>query len=339
MKIPQRLIARLTAGVTAALFALVLLALPARAHADLIVKLATLAPEGSAWMRLFREWQKAVETRTAGRVKFKFYAGGVQGDERDVLRKVRLGQLSGGAVTGIGLQSINPDVRALEVARDYGELDYLRAALGAELKQKFTDRGYVLLGWGDVGPVQIFSNRPLKSLDDLRATKLWQWSDDPVSAKLFAALNIRGVPLGVPDVLPALSTGAIDAFFGSPLSTLALQWSTHAKYVSSMIFGQATGASIVAQKVWDQIAPADQAIILEEAAKLQTQLVVEVRRANAQALEGMVKQGLTVVQAPVTLSKELEAKAEQVAMAAGAEIDAKFRDKVKALVEEYRKKH
>src|SRR5262249_35470386 len=222
--------------------ALSVAALSAEAHADSILKIATLAPEGSSWMNLFHEFGRAVEARTAGRVRIKFYAGGVQGDEKDCLRKIRLGQLSGAAITGIGLGSVAPEVRVLELARTYEELDALRAALSETLKKKFEEHGYVLGGWGDVGPVMLFSNRPVRTMDDIRATRLWVWSDDPMSRKLFEAMQVHGVPLGVPDVLPSLSTGAIDAFFASPLAALALQWSTHAKYVTSLVLSQASGA-------------------------------------------------------------------------------------------------
>src|SRR3954471_13020600 len=130
-----------------ALICTLLLASPAFAQTTL--KIATLAPEGSSWMRLFHNWAQRVETRTGGRLKIKFYAGGVQGDERDVLRKIRLGQISGGAVTGIGLSSIAPEMRALELARTDEEIDGLRAALGKDIQKKLEEKGWVLLGWGD----------------------------------------------------------------------------------------------------------------------------------------------------------------------------------------------
>ncbi|HZS36690.1 MAG TPA: TRAP transporter substrate-binding protein DctP, partial [Polyangia bacterium] len=149
------------------------------AHADTTLKIATLAPEGSSWMRLFHDWANKVQERTSNRVRVKFYAGGVQGDEKDVLRKMRLGQLSGAAVTAIGLASIDPEVRALEIARTYDELDGLRAALGETLRKRLEEKGYILGGWGDVGPVHLFSNRPIKTMEDIRACKLWMWAEDP----------------------------------------------------------------------------------------------------------------------------------------------------------------
>ncbi len=317
--------------------ALVLLTAPL-ARAQTTIKLATLAPEGSSWMRLFHEWAEKVQQRTAGRVRVKFYAGGVQGDEKDVLRKIRLGQLSGAAVTAIGLAAIDPEVRALEIARTYEELDGLRAALSDTLKKRLEEKGFVLGGWGDVGPVHIFSNRPIKSLDDLRQCKMWLWAEDPIQRQLFETMQLRGVPMGVPDVLPALSTGSIDAFFGSPLSALALQWSTHAKYVTSMVLSQATGATVLSKAVWDQLSPQDQKVMQEEAAVMQKALLEQVRADNKKAMDSLKARGLEVVETPPALQKEFDRQGEAVARAAGKNFSPEFQAQVQKLVDDYRAK-
>ena len=211
----------------ASALALLALSFGGVAHAQSTLKIATLAPEGSAWMVAFHEWAKNVEEHTGGKIKIKFFAGGTAGAERDAVRKMRLGQLNGAAVTAIGLGLINSEVRVLELPMlidTYGELDYVRNKLDAELRKKFEDKGYVLLAWGDVGPVHIFSNTPIKGKADLAQLKLWAWVDDALVRALFTQLGVNGVPLGVPDVLPSLQTGLINACYGSPLSTLALQW-------------------------------------------------------------------------------------------------------------------
>jgi hypothetical protein len=198
--------------------------LPARAQAQTVIKVATLAPEGSAWMNLFHEWGHNVEAHSAGKLKIKFYAGGVAGDERDAVRKMRLHQINAAAVTSIGLGLIQSEVRVLELPmliKNYDELDYVRNAMSDEFRKKFEEKGYVLLGWGDVGPVHIFSNTPIRSKADLNQTKMWAWTDDPLVKAMFKQLGSNGVPLGVPDVLTSLQTGLINACYGSPLSMVA----------------------------------------------------------------------------------------------------------------------
>ena len=174
-----------------ALFAL-LLALPARAETQTI-KLATLAPDGSSWMNVFGAWKAAVEKRTAGQVKVKFYAGGVAGEERDVVRKMRLGQMNAAAITAVGLGLIQPDVRVLEIPflfKDEAELDRVRTVLDGEFRKKFEEQGFVLLSWGDVGPVRLYSNTPLREKADLQKVKMWVWNDDPLLARLFQKLGM-----------------------------------------------------------------------------------------------------------------------------------------------------
>ncbi|HVS17809.1 MAG TPA: TRAP transporter substrate-binding protein DctP, partial [Planctomycetota bacterium] len=214
----------------------------APARAQTVIKLATLAPEGSSWMNLFHEWGRNVESHTGGKVKVKFYAGGVAGDERDAVRKMRLGQLNAAAVTAIGLGLIQSEVRVLELPmmiKNYAELDHVRTSMDADIRKKFEEKGYVLLSWGDVGPVHIFSNTPIKSKADLAQTKLWAWTDDPLVKTMFKQLGSNGVPLGVPDVLTSLQTGLINACYGSPLSMVALQWYTKVKYMTGMQLSQA----------------------------------------------------------------------------------------------------
>ena len=304
-----------------------------------VLKIATLAPEGSSWMKLFHQWQTRVEQRSEGRIKIKFYAGGVQGDEPEVIRKMRGGQLAGAAVTGIGLSKIDPEVRALEAARTYEELDHARDRLGDLLKKKFDERGFILMGWGDVGPVHIFSQRPIRSLEDLRLTKLWMWSDDPITKSLFDALGLRGVPMGVPEVLPSLATGSIDAFMGSPLSTVALQWGSHARYVTSAVVGMATGATVMTKKAWAEMTPADQAILVEEGKAMQTDVLKQVRDDNTRALEQLKKNGLEVVATPVAMQRDVARRAMTVADKAGAQFSKEFQVEVQKLLEEYRKAH
>jgi TRAP-type C4-dicarboxylate transport system substrate-binding protein len=305
-----------------------------------ILKIATLAPEGSAWMNLFHKWQARVEQRSEGRIKVKFYAGGIMGDEKDVIRKMKMGQLSGAAITGIGLAMINPEVRALEASRTYAELDHARERLDPLLRKKFEEKGYMLMGWGDVGPVHIFSQRPIRSLDDLRQTKLWMFGDDPITKQTFDALGLHGVPMGVPEVLPSLATGSIDAFFGSPLSTVALQWAAHARYVTSAVIGMATGATVMTKTAWASLGPDDQKIVSEEANAMATEVEKQVREDNTKAFEQLQKKnGLQVIPTPIEMQRDVARRVLAIAGKANAQFSKEFQVEVNKLLVEYRQAH
>ncbi|HEX9105145.1 MAG TPA: TRAP transporter substrate-binding protein DctP [Polyangia bacterium] len=324
----------------ASCLALLGLAFGGVAHAQSTLKIATLAPEGSAWMVAFHEWAKNVEEHTGGKIKIKFFAGGTAGDERDAVRKMRLGQLNGAAVTAIGLGLINSEVRVLELPmliNSYDELDFVRNKLDADLRKKFEDKGYVLLAWGDVGPVHIFSNTPIKGKADLAQLKLWAWVDDALVRELFHQLGVNGVPLGVPDVLPSLQTGLINACYGSPLSTLALQWYTKVKYMTSMHISQAIGATVVTKKEFDKLDAATQKTLMSDSLEFQAKLLKTLRSENEKALTSMKQAGLQVVESPPEMIKQFTAEAMVVRTKLEPSVYShEFRTKVEKLLADYR---
>jgi TRAP-type C4-dicarboxylate transport system substrate-binding protein len=319
---------------------LCLLAPVRSARAEEILKIATLAPEGSSWMVLFHEWAKSIEEKTGGKVKIKFYAGGVAGDERDAVRKMRLGQINGAAVTAIGLGLINSEVRVLELPMlisSAEELDYVRNRLDADLRRKFEDKGYVLVAWGDVGPVHIFSNVPIRGRQDMAALKLWAWVDDALVRALFQQLGVTGVPLGVPDVLPSLQTGLINSCYGSPLATMALQWYTKVKYMTSMHITQALGATVVTKKEFDKLTPDVQKILLAAGKDFENKVLKQIRGDNEKALQQMKNAGLQVIDSPPPMVKDFT----EQAMAIRPKLEPsvythEWRTKVEQIVAEYR---
>jgi TRAP-type C4-dicarboxylate transport system substrate-binding protein len=321
-----------------ALFAL-LLALPARAETQTI-KLATLAPDGSSWMNVFGAWKTAVEKRTGGQVKVKFYAGGVAGEERDVIRKMRLGQMNAAAITAVGLGLIQPDVRVLEIPflfKSEAELDRVRTTLDAEFRKKFDEQGFVLLAWGDVGPVRLYTNIPLREKADLQKVKMWVWNDDPLLARLFQKLGMNAVALGVTDVLTSLQTGVINGCNGSPLAAVALQWHSKVKYATSLELSMAVGAVVLAKKQWEALSPEQRKIVEEESHTLSAGLTKVIRNDNAQALAKMKSMGIEVVPTPEPLVAEIRAQAK----AATAEMEGKlfgkeFRQRVEKIAAEPR---
>jgi TRAP-type C4-dicarboxylate transport system substrate-binding protein len=305
-----------------------------------VLKIATLAPEGSSWMTLFHEWAKNVEEKTGGKIKIKFYAGGVAGDERDAVRKMRLGQINGAAVTAIGLGLINSEVRVLELPmliNSAEELDYVRTKLDKELRKKFEDKGYVLIAWGDVGPVHIFSNIPIRGRQDMSALKLWAWVDDALVRALFQQLGVTGVPLGVPDVLPSLQTGLINSCYGSPLATLALQWYTKVKYMTGMHITQALGATVMTKKEFDKLTPDMQKILMAEGKDFEAKVLKQIRSDNEKALQSMKNAGLQVVESPPAMVKDFTEQAIAIRSKLEPSVYShEWRMKVEQLIADYR---
>lgn len=286
---------------TAATLTLTLaLVAPVRAQTTAL-KFATLAPEGSTWMKVLTELSKELEQASGGKLKFKFYAGGVAGDEKDVVKKIRIGQLHGAGFTGVGMGEVAPDTRLLDTPwlfRSRSELESVRAKMGKDLEAALDKGGFVLLGWTDLGSVLVFSKHPIASPEDMKKAKMWVWEGDPIAQAAYKALGVNPVPLSVVDVMQSLQTGMIDAVYGPPLGVVALQWHTKLKNIFPVPIAESTGAVLVSKKFYEAL-PADQRKLLKDLSAKHLKRLNELTDAeNDKALETLQKQGLLLAAKP-----------------------------------------
>ncbi len=276
---------------TRALIVLVVLlavagASPAEADKKHIVKFATLAPEGSSWMKSMRRFSDKIKKATDGNVAFRFYPGGVSGDEKDVIRKMRIGQLHGAGFTGVGLGEILPEVRVLDLPFLFDndeEIQYVYSKMNAYFKGRYEEKGYVLLGWVPVGWVHFFSQKPIGSVDDLRQSKPWMWEGDPLVEQAYGGLGVQPIPLSITDVLLSLQTGMVDTVYSSTQGALALQWFTKVKHVTRLKMGYATGGVLISKKKFDKLSRPYQEAVKKIGAECLQELVELIQKDNLKA--------------------------------------------------------
>jgi TRAP-type C4-dicarboxylate transport system substrate-binding protein len=323
---------------------MMLSALPVWVLAEpLVIKFATIAPEGTPWMSLMEEMNDELRRRTNEQVAFRFYPGGVAGDERDVLRKIRINQLHGGAFSGFGLGEIAPEIRVLELPllfRSAAEADHIATALSAPFTEALAQKGYVLLGLNEAGAVHIFSQHAIHTKSDLGHAKMWTWQGDPVPLALFRAYGITPIPLTLPDVLPSLQSGLIDTFYGPPLAILALQWFTKARYISALPITYVMGAFVLSMQQWQKLSPEQQTVVRETVTKYNAKLVTTMRRHQQKALTLLQTLGLQ----SVTMSDDELAYLQQASVKVREELVGKLysRDlleRVMQLRDQYRQTH
>ncbi|MEJ2722736.1 MAG: TRAP transporter substrate-binding protein DctP [bacterium] len=308
-----------------------------------LIKFATLAPEGSTWMKVMHALDDEVRAKTDGRVGFKFYPGGVQGDEKEVLRKIRNGQLHGGGFTGFGLGAIASEFRVIELPfmfKDLHEVDYVRGKMDPYYHDLFREKGYDFLGWGDVGFVYLYSKNPITDIDQLRHAKMWTWSGDLLAQMFFKAFQISPIPLALPDVLTSLQMGVIDAVYSSPLACVALQWFTRVKYMTDVPITYGFGAMLVTTKILEKVEPADLAALREAADKYSQELIDKTRAQNAEAITAMENEGIEVLKVEPKVEDEFFTTGRAAwADGIGELYSKELLDRVTSLVEEYRQSH
>jgi len=283
------------------LLLLVWLSTPLYSQKKYVIKFATLAPEGSTWLNVMKAFDAEIRQLTHGEVRFKIYAGGIQGDEKDVLRKIRLGQLHSAGFTGVGLGEILPEVRILDAPllfRNYQEIDYITNLLYDEFSEKFRKVGYTLIGWTEVGFVYVYSKKPITTLQDLKDTKMWMWEGDPVAEATFKALGVSAIPLSVTDVLTSLQTNLIEAVYTSPLACVSLQWYTKVKYMMDVPLADAIGAILISNRMFNKLPEQYQRLLIEKGREHMAALIKQSRVDNEKAIEIMLKNGIQMVQVP-----------------------------------------
>jgi TRAP-type C4-dicarboxylate transport system substrate-binding protein len=251
-------------------------------------------------MNVMKEYDAAIRKESGGRIGFKIYSGGVQGDEKSVLRKIRVGQLHSGGFTGVGMGEIAPKVRILDspfLVRNESEVDMLYKEYGKDFEQAFEEGGYVLLGWAEVGFVHVFTSGPIRKTEDLKGLKMWTWEGDPIAETAFRTLGINPIPLSFTDVMTSLQTGLIDAFYTTPYAAIALQWYARVKYMVDVPLADAAGSVLLSKKYYDQLPKDLQEILLRNGRLYISKLTQLSRKDNADSITELKKRGITMLSA------------------------------------------
>ena len=285
--------------------------LPASSRAqNVVLKIGTLAPEGSAWVKAFREINKELEQNTNKQVSLRLFPGGILGDEEDMLRKIKVGEIQGALLTGGSLGIIFKDIRILGIPflfQNYQEVDAALANMDAFFQKGLLDNGFKSMGWAEQGFIYLLSKEPIRNAAALKKGKVWVWEDTPLGRAVFKELGVNAIPLPVTDVLMALQTGMVDTVYSSPLAAIAVQWFTKVSYMTDVPLAYSAGAVVLRKSDYEKIAPAQRPIV-EAAFKRQlVPLKEQLRKENEKAIQVLQGKGIKLVTPSAPDLKELQA--------------------------------
>ena len=305
------------------------------------IKLATLAPEGSSWMDDMRAGAKEIGERTDGRVTFKFYGGGVMGNDRTVMKKMRIGQLHGGAFTANTLAKLEKNTQLFGMPMLFESLEEVKFArdrmekrIGALLEQA----GYVSFGFASGGFAHIMSNRPIANLEDMQGLKVWVPDGDEISYGAIRALGVSPVTMPLTDVLTGLQTELIDTIIGPPAGTIILQWNTGVSYITELPLAYSYASLVISKKYFDGIQPADQAVVREVMERVYQGFEQRGNDDNAKAYQALLGDGMK----SVTPNQDQVYKWQQTVresnhrLAADGALDIGLLNEIECLVSAYR---
>ena len=266
--------------------------------ANVQLKIATAAPEASTWVQAMRASAAEIKEKTEGRVTIKYYVGGVQGSDAQVLKKMRIRNLHGGAFTPSALGDIYPDVSLYGlplVFKDYDEANYVRERMDQQLIDGLAEKGYVTFGFASTGFAFMMSSRPAASASDLQGQKVWVPEGDEISYEAMQAISVSPTALPLTDVMVGLQTKLLDMVAVSPTGALFLQWYTRVKYITDLPLVYTYGFMVIDKKMFDRISPDDQEIVREVMTRVYSDFNAAGQTDNDEALQAILNQGLQLV--------------------------------------------
>ncbi len=313
----------------------------AAAEKPTVIKIATLAPEGSAWSKAFNAINSDVKKKTEDRVQLKIYAGGVLGDERDMLRKMQIGQIHGAALSGGGLSNLFREVDLFQIPflfQTYDEVDFLIERMDAFFRKGFEDNGYVLLGWSEGGFVYLMTNAPMATISDFKKAKVWIWEDSPMAKAIFDEAGISAIPLSVPDVMVGLQTGLVDVVYAPPAGAISLQWFTKVKYILDVPLIYLVGGIVMRRDLFTSLPPGHQQALLVAFRDHVGPLKQVLRKENQEAIKVMERHGVKVIKPAKEDVEEFKGLWDKAALRLGPQsFSKKALEEASSLLQAYRR--
>jgi TRAP-type C4-dicarboxylate transport system substrate-binding protein len=307
------------------------------------IKIATISPEGSVWMEKMREGAEELARKTDNRVQIKFYPGGVMGDDKAVLRKIRIGQLQGGAFVSGSLSQFYPDNQIYSLPlffRSFKEIDYVREHLDKQIIDGFEKGGFIIFGLAEGGFAYVMSTVPIRTVEDMRRQKVWIPDNDSMILEAIKAFDITPIPLSIADVRAGLQTSLINTVTTPPIGALALQWHTQIKYLMDEPFLYIYGVLAVDRKMFKKISPGDQQTFREIMGEVFKALDRRNRKDNIKAVEALHKQGIEFIKPTSEALKKWRKDALEVPnrLVKAGKLSQKMVDTLESLLKEYRLK-
>ncbi len=307
-----------------------------------VLRMATIAPDGTSWARELRAFAREVDDRTGGRVAMKIYFGGIAGDELEVGERIARGQLDGSVSGGALCRQLSPTMKVPSVQGIFQNRDeaiHVMTAMRSEIDDEFRRAGYTSLATASIGAVIVFTNTPVSTFEELRRLKMGYWHLDEIGLMMAPGIGIHAVPSKPETVNPFFEAHQIDGIETTPTVTLAWQLTPHLRYFLDLRVSYFYGCSVIANRSFDRMSVEDQGIIRAAAAKFRLRIEDVGRQQDDALLNGLFAQkGIQPLPVSAQLRSDFLVAARQAREALGEKlgVPAATLQRALALLADYR---
>jgi len=316
--------------------------LPLAASAQ-IIKIGSIAPDRSPWNEALKEIGREWEKISNGQVQLKIYPGGIAGSEDDMIRKMKLGTLGGAVLTNIGITKINPDAFVLNTPFLFNsekEMSFVMGRLVPIFEKQIREKGYQVIIWTMSGWINIFSKNPVLYPPDLKKQKLAISTGEPEMEQAWKKSGYHIVPTELKDMMMALQSGMIEAFYLPPLLAGAGQYFPFAPHMYSLKITPLVGGMVIVNRIWEKIPESYRQPMLDVVKKIEAKLAGKTDALEKEALTTMKKNGLIIHIAPAdSLPQWKDAADKGMDELVGKVFSKEIYEKLLEMLKEYRQKN
>ncbi len=307
-----------------------------------VIKIGSSAPDRSPWDDALKEIAREWERISGGQVRLKIYPGGIAGGEEDVIRKMKVGTLGGAVLTNIGLTKVNPDAFVLSTPfmfRSDTEMAFVMERLTPTFEAQIKEKGFKVVIWTMTGWVNFFSKTPVLYPHDLKKQKLAFSSGEPELEQAWKKSGYLVVPNELSDLMMALQSGMVDAFYLPPLLAASGQYFGVAPHMCSLKIAPLVGGLVIVDRLWERIPDNQKKEMLATVARVSKKLKGETDRLEQKAIDTMKKNGLVIHEAPAdSLAQWKEAADKGMDELVGKLFSREIYDRLQQILQEYRRK-
>jgi TRAP-type transport system periplasmic protein len=271
------------------------------------IKLAMLTPQGGSLHVAFKKMAARIAAKTNGALQVRIYASGVAGDERDVTRKMQVGQLDGAIISTTGLAGIEPQLAVLDapgLIMNYAQMEAVQKEMEKDFQEMLLKKNVKLITTWEAGQYRLFSKGSIAHVAELKKHRVWLWPDSYIMKEIWKEAGTTGVPLGINDVFGALQTGMVDTLLNTPLAVVALRWHAKLDHVGERAQGVLLMSWVVNKSKWEALPETVKKAIDDEIAETRAQAKVDARKEDVDCYNALLKRGYKTVVPTPEVNKE-----------------------------------